>query len=433
MSARWLSLFSIASLALLGSAQAAPRKLTIDEALKMALENNPRVRAARSRAEAAHNQADSVRGRYLPSINLNDEWQHYNSPFDASFAIGPIAGHLPIRQINTNAFAVSANQPLLGLLEISQNHLAAVDQAGAADQQAKASEAGLREELQTLFLRLFEARATKDIAKTSQEQLGEQLTVAQSKLAAGVLTNADVLRVKVAVANARQQEIQAQAQEESSRAALLADLNLMQTDDSVDFEEPTALENAPPPPTLTDALSQADGHRPEIAGARLVQSAATHQGWGRLFHILPTVDFEAAYVNVAGQVLAEKESEYVGFKLTWNVWSWGADFYAQRAAAAQETAASIDTEGLRGQVGMDISSKLSVERASTVAVEVAQTAIASAEEAYRVTDALVKAGSATTTDLLDSQSALTQAKLNLIRARYQQAIARVSVKRAMGG
>ena len=49
-----------------------------------------------------------------------------------------------------------------------------------------------------------------------------------------------------------------------------------------------------------------------------------------------------------------------------------------------------------------------------------------------MTEALVKAGSATTTDLLDSQSALTQAKLNLVRARYEQAIARVSVKRAIG-
>jgi outer membrane protein len=65
-----------------------------------------------------------------------------------------------------------------------------------------------------------------------------------------------------------------------------------------------------------------------------------------------------------------------------------------------------------------------------VAVEVAQTAIASAEEAYRVTSAQVSAGTATTTDLLDSQSALTTAKLNLARAEYERAVARVALDRA---
>jgi outer membrane protein TolC len=65
-------------------------------------------------------------------------------------------------------------------------------------------------------------------------------------------------------------------------------------------------------------------------------------------------------------------------------------------------------------------------------VGLARETIASAEEAYRVTDAQVRAGAATTTDLLDSQAALTQARLNLERARYEEAMARVSLTRAMG-
>jgi outer membrane protein TolC len=65
-------------------------------------------------------------------------------------------------------------------------------------------------------------------------------------------------------------------------------------------------------------------------------------------------------------------------------------------------------------------------------VSAAQTAIQEAEEAYRVTASMVKAGAATTTDLLDAQSALTQAKLNLVRAKYQDLRARASLTRALG-
>ncbi|MDP1822598.1 MAG: TolC family protein [Archangium sp.] len=39
----------------------------------------------------------------------------------------------------------------------------------------------------------------------------------------------------------------------------------------------------------------------------------------------------------------------------------------------------------------------------------------------------------TTTDLLDAQSALTQARLNLVRSKYQRALAWVQLRRAMGG
>jgi outer membrane protein TolC len=49
-----------------------------------------------------------------------------------------------------------------------------------------------------------------------------------------------------------------------------------------------------------------------------------------------------------------------------------------------------------------------------------------------VTDAQLQAGTATTTDLLEAQSALTQARLNYLRAQYELAISRVNLRRALG-
>ena len=80
----------------------------------------------------------------------------------------------------------------------------------------------------------------------------------------------------------------------------------------------------------------------------------------------------------------------------------------------------------------EVSGRIDQLSAATAAIEVAKTALSSAEEAYRVTAEVVRAGSGTTTDLLDAQSALTQARLNLVRSKYQQALARVQLRRAMG-
>lgn len=113
------------------------------------------------------------------------------------------------------------------------------------------------------------------------------------------------------------------------------------------------------------------------------------------------------------------------------MWEWGASWYAQRASAKLAEAAAFDLAAQKRAASVEAVTRLDEAGAAAAAVEVAQQAIASAEEAYRVTEALVKAGTGTTTDLLDAQSALTTARLNLTRAQYERAVARVSLARAL--
>ena len=131
-------------------------------------------------------------------------------------------------------------------------------------------------------------------------------------------------------------------------------------------------------------------------------------------------------------MFAAQNSAYVGIKATWPIWTWGASWFGYQAAQAASQAAQQDLQSQRRQVSTEVASELSQSHAARSAVNLAEQSIASAQEAYRVTDALVKAGSATTTDLLESQSALNQARLNLVRAQYQLALAYVSIQHAVG-
>jgi outer membrane protein len=122
----------------------------------------------------------------------------------------------------------------------------------------------------------------------------------------------------------------------------------------------------------------------------------------------------------------------VGVKATWNIWEWGASYFQARSAARQADASKTDLQNQKRQVAVEIKNTAAQTQAASVVVDVAHEAIASAQEAYRVTQALVTAGSATTTDLLDSQSAFLTARLNLARAQYELAIQRVALARVMG-
>ncbi len=251
---------------------------------------------------------------------------------------------------------------------------------------------------------------------------------------AGVLTNADFLRVKVAAANARQQEIVAQANADVARTQILVTLGISPDDRDVELGEPAALlaSSDAATPSFDDASATAQKQRPELTVAVLDAEAAKHSGRARLAGLLPEVDLEGAYLRTDGQIFQPPNSGFIGIKASWAIWEWGASFFAYRAAAQQAVAAAADAENERRQVTTEVSSVLSQMTAARSAVTLAQETISSAEEAYRVTNAQVQAGSATTTDLLDSQAALTQARLNLTRARYELAATRVRLDRATG-
>lgn len=412
--------------------------LTVEQAVQQALAKSPQVQAARERKEGAWDLVRSSVGQMLPSVAVSDELQHYSGPFSVELAIPGIpAGASPaltIRDQNTNTFVASAKQPLLGLAKLSQDYAAA--KANAQGQQAvlEGTERAMRESVESSFLRLFEARAAREVAKSSQGQLDEQLVVSKARVEAGALTTADVLRVEVARANIQQQELQAGVQESAARTQLLV-LLALPLDAEVDFAEPTTLEEeaTKPVPELAAASDEAVKFRADLSQSVHLLEGAEATSRSRLMALLPDIDLNAAYVHVDGQNLAQRDAAYIGVRASWAVWLWGAQFFAHRSAARNAEAARLTTQDATRQVKGEVSGRLDQLRAATAAIEVAKTAMASAEEAYRVTSAVVQAGSGTTTDLLDAQSALTQAKLNLVRSKYQQAMARVQLRRAMGG
>ncbi|HEX7598785.1 MAG TPA: TolC family protein, partial [Polyangia bacterium] len=296
-----------------------------------------------------------------------------------------------------------------------------------------AAELSLRQAAETLFLRIFEAKALEGTALASEHELLDRLEVARAQLTSGVLTEADVLRVQVAAANARQQAIQGHTQGLVARANLLVLMGLPADDQGIQFVEPKAL-LAPvqAPPDGAAAQRLATSRRPELRRLQLSLTASEHQEKARLYSLLPDIDLEGAYLRSYGQTFVPTNSAFVGLNAKWAIWEWGASYAAYRSSQAQARAAALDLEYQQQQIRAEVTAGLAQLEAASNAIAVAQQTIASAEEAYRVTEAQVKAGTATTTDLLEAQSSLTQARLNYLRSQYGLAISRVDLRRALG-
>jgi outer membrane protein len=407
-------------------------RLTVEQAVQEAIVVNDQLRAARARAEAADDNSKSARGQLLPALSATEQWQHYDSPFVINLSGAPSQG-IVARNINTNTVGLSASQPVLGLVHLGFGVASANHSADASHSDFQAVAASLGEQVRTTYLRLFEALAQQGIAQTSVEQLQKQVQDAESRYRAGTITNADLLRFQTAAANSQQQFIQAQTDALVDRQALLTYLARNPEDKSIEFVEPEDLERvaAEPVPQPVDALiNRSLAERPEVHRARSQAEAARDNDKAQFTALLPEVNVQAAYAWTRGQLFFPENSAYIGIFVNWPFWNWGTQFYAAKSAEHQADAAEALSQDARRQAAFDVSSRYVQLKAQFVAVQVAETAIKSAEEAYRVTDAQVRAGIGTTTDLLDAQSALTTARLNLARARYERAVARVALDRA---
>ena len=416
------------------TAHAAARTLTIDEAVALALRSNPQLAAGRARAEATDAQATSVGRRMLPSIHVSDEAQYWNAPFIPNFA----GAMFTVRDQKTNTFTAAGDQPLLGLLRANDQREALEEQTAAARAQVAAGEADLRANVESTYLRVFEAKALEDIAGASIHELADQVTVAKARLASGVITNADLLRIEVALANAEQQQLQAHSQGVTARAQLFAAIGIAPSEAAeMTLVEPadrlSTSRAAAVPGTFQSLLPVAAQRRPELMQhAHLVTSAQRTSGASG-FALLPDIDLEGAYIRADGQPFQPKNSGFIGLKASWAIWEWGASELQRKAAVIQAEAAQRDRDMVERQIESELSASLAQGEAARGAVGSAEKAVASAEEAYRVTDASVKAGAATTTDLLQAQSELTQARLNLTRAQYELALSNIALTRATGG
>ena len=423
-----------------GVATAAQRTLTIDDAVALALKTSPRLASARAGAAVLDAQASSAARRMLPSIHVSDEAQYWDKPFAIPFGPPDATGKptpFVVRNQKTNTFTAAADQPLLGLLRANDEQASVAEQSAATRSLVAAAEADLKANVETQFLRVFEAQALEQIAAASVRDLSEQVTVAKARLTSGVITNADLLRIEVAVANAQQQALEAHSQQLTARAQLFAAIGLSPVDSAeLTLVEPVDRLNkarrAQAPGTLQTLLPVATQRRPELAQQAHLVLAAERTRSARGFALLPDVDLEAAYVRTDGQVFAPPNQAFVGLKANWAIWEWGATELQRKAAAIQADAAERDRDALERQIEADLTASLAQGDAARGAVGSAEKAVASAEEAYRVTDAAVKAGTQTTTDLLQAQAELTQARLNLTRAQYELVLSDVALARATG-
>ena len=405
-----------------------PAQLTINESLKLAQVRNIDLQRASTSVEKQKARLNEAWGELFPeaSLNAGTSWLDKGRRF--SFGDGQ-------QQPTSNTWngSVQIDQPLYrggkgyegkevedSLLEAIQWQL-----RGAANQVAY-----------QVYQSYFKVLLDRELLKVRQEAvtlLQDELGKSQRKFSVGTISNFDVIRAEVALANAKTPLIQAQ----NSLSLSLEDLKrILNIDIERELLSPRVCDSMTrvwDSYKLEDALKVAQVTNPELKRLTNVLIASEHGIDYQRADFLPSLSLNVNYGIERTQFINQNfEGWQAGLNLKWKIFDSLKTINRVEQAQADFKDARLALDKAKLDTDIEVRRSLSSVSESRELVDVSSKVIKQAEESFRLSQNRFDVGSATQLDVLTERLALTEARSNNAQALYSQNIAEAGLRRVMG-
>lgn len=423
-------LLSIQSQAVAEKNIVVPDQWTTENAVHFALENNPDISITRQRiavAEAAVQEANSA---FYPRLDLNASYQRTNNPM---YSFGNILNQGAFNNtIDFNDPGTSDNLDLNATISYKLYNggqdVAGLD-AAEADKIASLREMDIvRSQLsfsvtRTLFS-IVQAEETLLARQSALDSIAASIQVAKARYESGDLLKTDLLNLEVHQSEAHENLIQTEHAVNITKRSFLNLLGLEQG--SVNIAPDCSTEQLIP----TDLSYQQRPELKKLTAAIQAAEASLRQARGGYY---PTASAFAGYqVDKGYELDGSGNSWLAGIKMSYNLFA-GKQTEAQVAAAnARFTEQKQQLRKLSLALSLEIEkARLAVEQAQQ-RLEVTEKIIELAEESANLNRERFKEGLILSSELIDVENRLTNARVRRTLARTEKRIAIADLRRAVG-
>jgi len=408
-------------LAVQGVAGDSARRLSLDDALGIALKQNPDVGEAQSRLAESEARLRATRAGGSPTLKARGSYDYWTE--DQRLLPATRNGETGVFGPDALGAELVASLPLYTGGRVS-GEVAAADwnRKAAADQVTRVRES-LAYQVTALFYGLLAQNEVLRSLETAVRAMDEQQRSIQSLVDAQKAARVDLLR-----ANVRRAELYAlQVRERNNRvvqqrawAALLGldDAAAPEAQGKLEMQEVAAC------PVAAECMTKALSHRADYRAAQAAVSAADAGVRAARSGYRPTVSAQVSYgkrwmPNASDQPEETDDQADVGRvglvvelplfdgRLT------GARVAEQRA---RQRGAQERLRKLALQIRFEVETAISDIAAARERVQTAEQAIGQAEESFRIMKEKYDLGKGTMTDVLDAQTALVTTQTGYARA-----------------
>ncbi len=380
-------------------------RLSLSDAVEMAMEQNLSVRKAGETLIAKEARYKQALGAFLPTLSASSS---YSRSFDEANSYD-----LSIRE----GWMQQTGLRLSWSIWEGGSRLANLSRQAASRRVTEHEARGIEEE--TLFavisayVTLVRAQKDLEVAGESLRLARESRTQAQALLSVGKATKSDVLRADVEVSQREADVLAARVAVQDAQTGLCDVLNIERA--AVSVEEPRFKELAMPE---LAACLDVGPRTPTVQAYRALLEVAAADKRAAEATFLPTLSTSASCAW-SGEEYDFSDPDYsVGLSVSWSLFEGGERHYRVQEAAVNERMAQLDLQSTTRQVNSAIETDHGNLGYAISLWEHAKRTLELAEASYQQLAEMFELGMATSLELFSAQETLNEARLGEVSRHY---------------
>jgi outer membrane protein TolC len=408
---------------------ASPPTVTLDDAVKAALEHHPQVVRAEGSVRTAAAAEKSALGAYLPTLSLST-----NGSLSSSTQFGTQTGELGTTSTSslTGGVRDSYSAGLSASWDVYTGGRRGAEKDQAAAQSA-AAEASLSEEefavtlsTKQAYYDVLRAQELEGVAAASVKSAQEGIDAAQQRMNVGSATRSDVLRAQLELNTAKQSLLEAQNQERTATYALG---RLMGEDGPVSAAPDASLDVKPVGIDGEALVEELVAKSPSVVAAQASVTSADAGTKVAKSQYLPTVRLSSGYsLSTTDALLAAGQGGWsLGIGVSVPIFDGFQRSQSTEQAQVQKSVATAELDDARRGVRADAQKALGTLDLAASKMELADEAVTAATEDLRVQKERYTMGASTIL-----QQSLVQAQTDRVTARFDYQVALAQLEALAG-
>lgn len=417
-------------------ADAQPRNLTLDEAVQLGLQNSKQLKRSQYKIDEALARLDQAKDLRLPSAKVSFQYLHalmlsrmvsipgltkqpVKLPFDFPAYVGTLSVSEPI--FNGNQFKYARQ---------------------SADLMVQMSRLDADKDKDDITYLVINSYLNYDKILENQLIVAQNMQDVQSKLeeitkyeSQGLATQNDVLRFQLQKSQMQLTEIELENNRKIANYNMDIILGLP---DTTEIILPPLNYRINEQPVFADLLQVAEANRRELQDLSY-QTRLSDISVKKIHdQRLPTVAASAGmyYINPTGQVIPTNNNLLapitLGIGASWDIGSLYTNKNKEKEASLQRRELNIARDQTLDDIHQDVHRQFMLYQQALEKIKVLQVAVVQAEENERITESKYRNNLVNTTDRIDAQTTLYQARVNLELAKSDATISYYDILKSTG-
>jgi outer membrane protein TolC len=421
--------------------QILPPLLTLDQAVKLALDHNRQIKNARLEVEKSSRQIEAFKRHFFPTIDFKLSESYLLTSSDYLFNRGifgtyPGVGPIPAEDTRISStkrwstfLSTTLAQPLSQIYKIDLGIDSLKLGQSIALEKQRALSHSVRAEVKRHYYGIIQAQNALEALEELIKALKELERIMIDQTHRQMVLESDLLEAKARLAKAEYEALTLRNTLTVSRQHLngllgrdlAEEFRVMSIPEPVDF----LIE-------MATVKARASDLRPEIKEARLKKRHAENEIRIKKAEYLPDFSLVFNYFSPFDSDILPRNVATIGLQLTWDVFDWGRrkQELAERIGTLEQ--ARNDLKETEKAVTLDVQTRLNKLREAELLIKATRLAKEAGQEKFRTTLNRYKVQAALFQDVLNIQASLAEAIHNHQNAMISFWTAKADLEKAMG-